>query len=286
MLGVDVLAPKDQVCCGAPVYYAGDIVGARKAAAQMLERFEGHRYDWIVTSCSSGGLMLKEEVARLFDLNYDGYFEIEWDAGEEHFHRKPSRSAVKQQYPRVEDLYREYVEGKVRDVNELLAEILGLREEPDALGRMLGAPDQVQDSVRTTPNGQDIKLPIVTYHQPCHLGRGQGADWQPEAILKLLPGFTYVRMKDFDRCCGGGGSFTFLHSKASEEIAKVKMNAVAEVCPDVVATACPLCRIQLMDMIKRCRPQAANSRGARPKPLPVTTPAELLLDDLHGVMAR
>jgi len=286
MLGVDVLAPKDQVCCGAPVYYAGDIVRARKAAAQMLEKFEGREYDWIVTSCSSGGLMLKEEMARLFDLNYDGYFEIEWDSKEEHFHRKPNRSTVKQQYPRVEDLYRQYVEGKVRDVNELLAEILGLREEPDALGRMLGASDQVQDAAPGTSSGQDTKLPIVTYHQPCHLGRGQGADWQPEAILKLLPGFTYVRMKDFDRCCGGGGSFTFLHSKASEEIAKVKMNAVAEVCPDVVATACPLCRIQLMDMINRCRPQAAGGGGARPKALPVTTPAELLLDDLHKVMAR
>jgi Fe-S oxidoreductase len=151
---------------------------------------------------------------------------------------------------------------------------------------MLGASDQVQDAAPGTSSGQDTKLPIVTYHQPCHLNRGQGVDWQPEAILKLLPGFTYVRMKDFDRCCGGGGSFTFIHSKASEEIAKVKMNAVAAVCPDVVATACPLCRIQLMDMINRCRPQAASGRGERPKPLPVTTPAELLLENLHRVMAR
>jgi len=55
ILGVDVLAPKDQVCCGAPVYYAGDIRGARKRAAEVLERFGGHRYDWIVTTCSSGG---------------------------------------------------------------------------------------------------------------------------------------------------------------------------------------------------------------------------------------
>ncbi len=81
--------------------------------------------------------MLKEEFPRIFDLTDDGYFEIEWDAERESFRRVPGRSTVKQQYPRVEDLYREYVGGKVRDINELLAELLGLREEVDDLNGML-----------------------------------------------------------------------------------------------------------------------------------------------------
>ena len=294
MLGVEVLAPKNQVCCGAPVYYAGDIDGARKAAADVLERFEGHTYDWIVTTCSSGGLMLKVEFPRIFDLTGDGYFEIEWDAERESFRRVPGRSTGKQQYPRVEDLYREYVGGKVRDINELLAEILGLREDADDLNGMFGgaaerdAPVEPFAAARAEPpaSKKSSSLPVVTYHQPCHLKRGQGVGWQCEAILKLLPGYRYVRMNDFDRCCGGGGSFTFMYGDASAEIAAVKMKAIAETRPAVVATACPLCRIQLMDMIRRRFVLKARARKEQPPGIPVTTPAELLLEDLYKVMAQ
>jgi glycolate oxidase iron-sulfur subunit len=286
MLGVDVLVPKDQACCGAPVYYAGDIAGARKAAAELLEKFEGYTYDWIVTTCSSGGLMLKEEFPRIFDLNDDGYFEIGWDAEKESFYRMPERSTVKRQYPGVEDLYRQYVEGKVRDVNELVAEILGLHEEPDAGGEVLGAAERSSVPPEASAHERGAPLPVVTYHQPCHLKRGQGIDWQPEAILKRLPGYRYVRMKDFDRCCGGGGSFTFVHSEAAVEIARIKVEAIEKLRPDVVATACPLCRIQLMDMIHRSFAGGTRPGGERPKTIPVSTPAELLLDDLHRIMAQ
>lgn len=286
ILGIDVLAPKNQACCGAPVYYAGDIAGARKNAAEVLERFEGHAYDWIVTTCSSGGLMLKEEFPRIFDLTHDGYFEIEWDAERESFRRVPGRSTVKRQYPRVEDLYREYVGGKVRDINELLAELLGLHEDVDDLNGMLEGMAGPRASAETLADERSAFLPIATYHQPCHLKRGQGVDWQCEAILKRLPGYRYVRMSDYDRCCGGGGSFTFAFSDASAKIAEVKMNGVAGVQPAVVATACPLCRIQLMDMIRRRFVSEARARKEEPRSIPVMTPAELLLEDLHRVMTQ
>ena len=64
------------------------------------------------------------------------------------------------------------------------------------------------------------------------------------------------------------------------------MKAVAEVQPDVVATACPLCRIQLMDMIRRRFVVEARARKEQPRSIPVMTPAELLLEDLHKVMAQ
>jgi Fe-S oxidoreductase len=138
----------------------------------------------------------------------------------------------------------------------------------------------------TSSGGASAALPVVTYHQPCHLKRGQSVDWQPEAILNLLPGHRYVRMKDYDRCCGGGGTFAFLHAEDSAKIADVKADALEKLGPAVVATACPLCRIQLMDTIRRRFVVEARSRGERPREIPVTTPAELLLEDLHKVMAR
>jgi Fe-S oxidoreductase len=246
--------------------------------------------------------MLKEEFPRIFDLTHDGYFEIEWDAERESFLRVPGRSTARQEYPRVEDLYRECVGGKVRDINELLAELLGLHEEVDGLNGMLEGTAGAQKpaealaeplaaapaaaNVAAPADKKSAALPIVTYHQSCHLKRGQGVGWQSEAILKMLPGYRYVRMSDYDRCCGGGGSFTFIYGDASAVVAEVKMNAVAAVQPAVVATACPLCRIQLMDMIRRRFVVEAKARKEEPRSVPVMTPAELLLEDLHKVMAQ
>jgi Fe-S oxidoreductase len=303
LLGIDVLAPKDQVCCGAPVYFAGDIEGARRAAAASLERFAKHRFDLVVTSCSSGGHMLKSVFPRLFDLTADGYFEIEWDSEIESFRRAPSASKVQNEYPRAGDLYREYIEGKVIDINELLAIQLGLEEksmdlngvfksldkDTDRLGSEITGGRQEPDNVEELVAGEEKSrhvTPIVTYHHPCHLNRGQDIGWQPEAILGILPGYRYVRMEDADRCCGGGGSFTFLHPDAAEEIARRKIDAVAGVQADVMATACPVCRIQLMDMLHRRFAAQAKHRGEKPVYIPVMTPAELLLEDLEALLGQ
>jgi glycolate oxidase iron-sulfur subunit len=289
ILGIDVMAPKSQVCCGAPIYYAGDIEGARRAAAAAIERFAEHSYDWIVTSCSSGGLMLKHEMKRLFDISSDGYFEIEWDEGLETFRRVPGRSHVSEAYPRIPDLYREYVEGKVYDINELLAMLLGLEQRPqifeslfdDATGETVGGAERGAEGASETGEvNEHLYLPVVTYHHPCHLERGQGIGWQPEALLEILPGHRYAPMKDADRCCGGGGMFTFLYSDAAAEVARVKMDAVEALRPDVLATSCPICRMQLMDMINRRFVVEREAEGQSARRIPVTTPVELLLEDL------
>ncbi|MEO0248979.1 MAG: (Fe-S)-binding protein [candidate division WOR-3 bacterium] len=289
VLGIDVLAPADQVCCGAPVYWAGDMQSARDQAMKVIEHFEGRKYDWIVSSCASGTLMLKEEFPRLFDLCDDGYFEIEWDADTESLRRVPDASAARKRYPRAEDLYRTYIEGKLRDVNELVAQELGLspglRREQGLRGEA-GELGMDQSSGQEPNHGEISKglRPVVTYHHPCHLARGQDVDWQPEAILESLPGFGYVRMKDADRCCGGGGAFSFLHADESQKIARAKVDAIEKSGADVVATACPLCRIQLMDMLSRSHVRSRRSQARRGKPIPVTTPVELLLEELEKVL--
>jgi glycolate oxidase iron-sulfur subunit len=288
LLGVDVIAPKDQVCCGAPIYYAGDIEGARMAAAEAIEKFEDHTYDWIVTSCSSGGLMMKHEMKRLFDISNDGYFRIEWDEEMETFKRIPGPNRVTKEYPRIADIYREYVEGRVYDVNELAAMLLGLEEDRRGFELLFGRAEEPRElSIADEKENLEtaaVHLPVVTYHHPCHLNRGQEVSWQPEALLRLLPGHAYVRMENSDRCCGGGGMFTFIHSDEAEKVASVKMDAVAALRPEVLATSCPVCRIQLMDMLNRRFVVEREREGKSPRRIPVRTPVELLLADLAPVM--
>jgi glycolate oxidase iron-sulfur subunit len=46
---------------------------------------------------------------------------------------------------------------------------------------------------------------VFTYHDPCHLVRGQGIARQPRDLLKAAGSF--IEMREADVCCGGAGSF-------------------------------------------------------------------------------
>lgn len=60
---------------------------------------------------------------------------------------------------------------------------------------------------------QDLhSLPMrVTYHDPCHLKRGQGVADQPRTLLGAVPDLELVEMAGADRCCGAAGSFSLAH---------------------------------------------------------------------------
>lgn len=52
-LGMNVLIPKDQGCCGLPALCAGDGPGAARLADRNLEALTAHKADFIVTACAS-----------------------------------------------------------------------------------------------------------------------------------------------------------------------------------------------------------------------------------------
>lgn len=89
----------------------------------------------------------------------------------------------------------------------------------------------------------------VTYHDPCHLARGQGIRDEPRAVLRSLPWVEFVEMRDADRCCGSGGSFSLSHYDLAKAIARRKVEAVRDADVDVVATECQACVMQLTDML-------------------------------------
>ena len=62
----------------------------------------------------------------------------------------------------------------------------------------------------------------VTYHDPCHLKRGQIVHTEPREILKSLPWVDFVEMENADACCGGAGGFNLKHYDLSLEIGKKK----------------------------------------------------------------
>ena len=91
----------------------------------------------------------------------------------------------------------------------------------------------------------------VTYHDPCHLKKGLGVGAEPRALLKSIPGLAYKEMPDADRCCGNGGSFNLSHYDLSKSIGQVKRDNIMSVKPEVVATSCPACMLQIMDLLSQ-----------------------------------
>jgi glycolate oxidase iron-sulfur subunit len=116
---------------------------------------------------------------------------------------------------------------KVRDVSEFLINTIGVKA------------------------GNKPIEAIVTYHDSCHLNRGQGVKEQPREILKAIPGLIFQEMEEADRCCGSAGSFSMTHYDLSQRILDRKLNNAATVKADIIATGCPACRMQIEHGIAR-----------------------------------
>jgi glycolate oxidase iron-sulfur subunit len=95
---------------------------------------------------------------------------------------------------------------------------------------------------------RDFKAPqkeiVITYHDPCHLNRGQDIKSEPRKILGQIPGVKFIEMKDADRCCGGGGSFHLKYYPVSKGIMQKKLDNMESIDADFLVTGCPGCMMR------------------------------------------
>ncbi len=85
---------------------------------------------------------------------------------------------------------------------------------------------------------------VVTYHDPCDLGRKGGIYDAPRRILRSVPGYTFVEMQQSGEhalCCGGGGDLETFDPDLVEEVAAQRIAQAAEVGATVLVSACPQC---------------------------------------------
>jgi glycolate oxidase iron-sulfur subunit len=92
---------------------------------------------------------------------------------------------------------------------------------------------------------------IITWHDPCHLGRGLGLSGTARDILRSIPGLTLLEMRGADRCCGFGGVMRITHRGLSDGIAEEKARAVIATNASAVVTGCPACRMQIANALTR-----------------------------------
>ncbi len=91
----------------------------------------------------------------------------------------------------------------------------------------------------------------VTWHDPCHLGRGQGLSGTALDILRTIPGIELVEMRNADRCCGFGGVMRIAHWRLSDGIAEEKARNIMSTKASWVVTGSPACRMQIGSALNR-----------------------------------
>lgn len=87
----------------------------------------------------------------------------------------------------------------------------------------------------------------ISYHDPCHMVRGQGITDQPRNLLKMIPGVEFHEMKDADVCCGSAGSYCITHYDTAIKINNHKVKNIQAADVDYVATGCPTCVMHIQD---------------------------------------
>ncbi|MEW6264082.1 MAG: (Fe-S)-binding protein [Thermodesulfobacteriota bacterium] len=101
----------------------------------------------------------------------------------------------------------------------------------------------------------DLKCGLVTYHDPCFLGRRLGEYESPRWILSDLLGLELREMennRESALCCGGGGGnfFTDVLGGGSRSPARARVRQAMETGAETLVTACPNCARMLEDAVK------------------------------------
>jgi glycolate oxidase iron-sulfur subunit len=133
-----------------------------------------------------------------------------------------------------------------------------------------GLADRVRDVCEfldaAGPRAPLASLPgVVCYDDPCHLVHGQRVEAAPRRLLARIPALRLAPHRDPAACCGAAGTYNLTHREMSRAVLARKLDALAEVAPDWIATGNPGCLMQLH--------AGARERGLRAE---VVHPVELL----------
>lgn len=90
---------------------------------------------------------------------------------------------------------------------------------------------------------------VVTYHDPCFLGRYNRIFEAPRELIESEPDMQLVEMaanRENAMCCGAGGARAWMEETRGTRIASKRLDQAMETGATTVATACPFCT-QMLD---------------------------------------
>lgn len=95
---------------------------------------------------------------------------------------------------------------------------------------------------------------VVTYHDPCHLGRHCNVFDAPREILKSIPGVELREMqfiRENSWCCGAGGGVKTGFKDRAVDMAVRRLEQAEETGAEYIVSACSFCYQNLLDGIAK-----------------------------------
>ncbi|WP_030372945.1 (Fe-S)-binding protein [Streptomyces rimosus] len=119
---------------------------------------------------------------------------------------------------------------------------------------------------------------LITYHDPCYLGRHNKVYTPPREIIAKVPGLRNEEMhrhKERGFCCGAGGARMWMEERIGKRINNERVDEALSLNPDIVSTACPFCLVMLTDSVN-----GKKNDGKAKESIQVVDVAQLLLDSV------
>lgn len=94
---------------------------------------------------------------------------------------------------------------------------------------------------------------VITYHDPCYLGRHNNVFDTPRNLLTAIPGLEIVEMKrsrERSFCCGGGGGHAWMEEPVGRRINQMRLEQAMETMAEVIGLACPFCMQMIEDALR------------------------------------
>ncbi|WP_330174580.1 (Fe-S)-binding protein [Streptomyces sp. NBC_01498] len=120
---------------------------------------------------------------------------------------------------------------------------------------------------------------LITYHDPCYLGRHNKIYTPPREIIAKVPGLRNEEMhrhKERGFCCGAGGARMWMEERIGKRVNNERVDEALSLNPDIVSTACPFCLVMLTDSVN-----GKKNEGKAKESLQVVDVAQLLLDSVR-----
>ncbi len=124
---------------------------------------------------------------------------------------------------------------------------------------------------------------LVTYHDPCYLGRHNQVYNPPRELLHALPGVGYREMersKTRSFCCGAGGARMWMEEQLGSRINANRTAEAVATGADRIAIGCPFCRVMLSDGLN-----AQKEEGSAEAEVEVVDVAQMLLASVRAPVA-
>jgi Fe-S oxidoreductase len=132
--------------------------------------------------------------------------------------------------------------------------------DPSPLGFEVLHASQFLARLLDAEGGSQLKLggfeQVVTYHDPCDLGRKSGIFDAPRQVIEAMPGIEFREMdasRENALCCGGGGDVQIVDESVTAAVADRRLGQAQRTGAKYVLSACQQCKRTLMAAARRNR---------------------------------